>query len=108
MGDYNSNYTGQQIDGALQAIITGSYKPTVFQKILLANGWHDGIQTLTDERFIASGYCYFVSPIITDTEDYSDASIFAKDVTVTGNMEFTCDVEPEDNLTVNILMIEVQ
>ena len=83
-----------------------SGKADSFTLTLTAAGWSAGTQTVSDSRFIASGYAYTVCPAGDSFKDYAEAMIYADNVTTAGRMSFHCDVTPTKNLTVNILRTE--
>lgn len=85
-----------------------SNKGIAFSVTLTVSGWDDYTQAISDARFIVSGYAYFVAPESSSYTDYSDARIYADDVTVAGEMTFHCSETPEDAITVNIVRTEVQ
>ena len=83
-----------------------SGKADSFTVTLTAAGWSADTQTVSDSRFIASGYAYTVCPAADSFKDYAEAMIYADNVTTAGRMSFHCDVTPTKNLTVNILRTE--
>lgn len=83
-----------------------SGKADSFTVTLTAAGWSAGAQTVSNSRFIASGYAYTVCPAGDGFKDYAEAMIYADNVTTAGKMSFHCDVTPTKNLTVNILRTE--
>ena len=128
-GDYTAEMVGADAQGAAQTVqdnlnthaentvmhitaeeITAwngkSGKADSFTVTLTAAGWSADTQTVSDSRFIASGYAYTVCPAGDSFKDYAEAVIYADDVTTAGRMSFHCDVTPTKNLTVNILRTE--
>lgn len=83
-----------------------SGKADSFTVTLTAAGWSAGAQTVSNSKFIASGYAYTVCPAGDSFKDYAEAMIYADNVTAAGKMNFHCDVTPTKNLTVNILRTE--
>lgn len=83
-----------------------SGKADSFTVTLTAAGWSAGAQTVSNSKFIASGYAYTVCPAGDSFKDYAEAMIYADNVTAAGKMSFHCDVTPTKNLTVNILRTE--
>ena len=83
-----------------------SGKADSFTVTLTATGWSADTQTVSDSRFITSGYAYMVFPAGDSFKDYAEAMIYADNVTTAGRMSFHCDVTPTKNLTVNILRME--
>ena len=128
-GDYTAAMVGADAQGAAQAVqgnlnthaentvkhITAaertswngkSGKADSFTVTLTAAGWSAGAQTVSNSKFIASGYAYTVCPAGDSFKDYAEAMIYADNVTAAGKMSFHCDVTPTKNLTVNILRTE--
>lgn len=69
--------------------------------------WTNDEQTISDQRFAASGYAYLVYPSGSDLAEYNGAEIYADDVTVNGEMTFHCGSAPENDLTVNVVRMYV-
>lgn len=128
-GDYTAEMVGADAQGAAQTVqgnlnthaqnttvhITAeertawngkSGKADSFTVTLTAAGWSADTQTVSDSRFITSGYAYTVCPAGDSFKDYAEAMIYADNVTTAGRMSFHCDVTPTENLTVNILRTE--
>lgn len=111
---YNSAYTGQEIDDAIGAV--RSKEQTWDQKaakaaavtVTLASGnWTGNIQTVENTAFAAAGYGYFVAPDAASAEDYGSCAVRADDVTADGEMTFRCANVPDKDLTVDIIIVEV-
>ncbi len=75
---------------------------------LYAANWANLQQTAADERLLASGYGYIVSPASEYYEAYTGALIRAGDVVTDGQMPFVAAEAPAVDLTVNIMRIEVE
>lgn len=67
--------------------------------------WSNNTCTVTDNRFLADGYVYFVSPTSASRTAYLSASVYADDVDTVGSMTFHCDSTPSGTLTVNICRV---
>ena len=78
-------------------------KSVAFTVTLTAAGWSDNVQTISDARFVSTGYAYTVAPASVSFADYAEAMIYADDVTADGQMMSHCDSAPTADLTVNIL-----
>ena len=78
-------------------------KSVAFTVTLTAAGWADNLQTISDARFVSTGYAYTVAPASGSFADYADAMVYADDVTADGQMVFHCDSAPTADLTVNIV-----
>lgn len=132
--DYQSAYTGDQIDAALAKATsypaaadgtTGQVPTKTADGIawqtpaaggtsteltvtLAAASWSSKTQTVSNAAFVVSGYSYIVAPASASYAAYASAQIYADDVTVAGSMTFHCvGDEPTGDLTVNILKVEV-
>lgn len=105
--DTHAENTVMHITAAERTAWNGkSGKADSFTVTLTAAGWSAGAQTVSNSRFIASGYAYTVCPAGDSFKDYAEAMIYADNVTTAGKMSFHCDVTPTKNLTVNILRTE--
>ena len=82
-------------------------KAVSFTVTLTAAGWSGNAQTVSNSKFITSGYAYTVRPAGDSFAGYAEAVIYADDVTTAGKMTFHCNEAPTENLTVNILRTEV-
>ncbi len=78
-----------------------------FTVTLSAANWSDNAQTVSDNRFFAVGYVYTVAPQAGSYLLYSEAQIYAYDVTKDGQMLFRCGgTTPTTDLVVNICRME--
>ena len=83
-----------------------SGKAASFTVTLTAAGWSGNAQTVSNSKFVTSGYAYTVCPAGDSFAGYAEAVIYADDVTTAGKMTFHCNEAPTANLTVNILRTE--
>lgn len=83
--------------------LSGAFKG--FTVTLSSASWVGNAQTVSDAKFIASGYSYIVSPASASFADYAAAQIYADDVSTDGSMTFHCDSAPSSNLTVNVVRV---
>lgn len=83
-----------------------SGKAVSFAVTLTAAGWSGNAQTVSNSKFVTSGYAYTVCPAGDSFAGYAEAVIYADDVTTAGKMTFHCNEAPTANLTVNILRTE--
>ena len=83
--------------------LSGAFK--AFTVTLSSSGWSSNAQTVSDAKFIASGYSYIVSPASSSFSDYASAQIYADNVSTDGSMTFHCDSVPSSNLTVNVVRV---
>ena len=94
-------------EGDYTAAQVGAAKPgNVFTVALLTSGWSDNSQTVSDERFAVSGYAYITNPADADFAKWAAAMIRGQDVTTNGQMTFTCEETPAENITVKIIRLE--
>ena len=93
----------EDVDGLGTALQKKADKSVAFTVTLTAAGWSDNAQTLSNEKFVSSGYAYTVAPASDSFADYADAMVYADDVTADGQMVFHCDSTPTADLTVNIV-----
>jgi len=83
--------------------LSGAFK--AFTVTLSSSGWSSNTQTVSDAKFIASGYSYIVSPASASFADYGAAQVYADDVSTNGSMTFHCTDAPSSNLTVNVVRV---
>ena len=93
----------QRINETNIALQNKADKSVDFAVTLSASGWSNNAQTISDSRFVSSGYAYTVAPASGSFADYADAMVYADDVTADGQMVFHCDSTPTADLTVNIV-----
>lgn len=93
---------------AYTASEVGAAKPgDVFTVTLLASGWSEKSQTVNDERFVTSGYAFITNPADASFAAWAEAVIHGQDVTVAGQMTFTCAGDaPTGDITVKIIRLE--
>ena len=78
-----------------------------FTVTLPASGWSNNAQTISNAKFVASGYAYTVRPDGDSFLACNAAIIYADNVTEAGKITFHCVETPTENLTMNILRTEV-
>ena len=93
----------QRINETNIALQNKADKSVAFTVILTAAGWSDNVQTVSDSKFVSSGFAYTVAPASGSFANYADAMVYADDVTTNGQMVFHCDSAPTADLTVNIV-----
>ena len=93
----------ENVDGLNTALQKKADKSVDFTVTLTAAGWADNVQTISDARFVSTGYAYTVAPASISFANYADAMVYADDVTTNGQMVFHCDSAPTADLTVNIV-----
>ena len=112
IADINTALSGKQA-----TLVSGTNIKTVNGQSLLGSGnlatghaftvtlasasWSNNAQTVSNALFLASGYSYIVSPAGASFAAYSEAQIYADDVTTDGQMTFHCENAPSVDLTVN-------
>ena len=72
---------------------------------LSANGWSNNAQTVSNAFFVASGYYYIVVPSGLSTAEFASCSVYADNVTTSGQMVFHCTTVPSTNLEVNVMKV---
>ena len=100
---FTMNNFNQRINETNTALQNKADKSVDFTVTLTAAGWSDNVQTISDSKFVSSGYAYTVPPSSGSFANYADAMVYADDVTTNGQMAFHCDSVPTENLTVNIV-----
>ena len=107
-GDYTAEMVGARPNTwTPTAQEVGAAKPgNVFTVTLTAAGWNSNSQTVSDERFLASGYAYVTNPADDDFTKWGGAIVRGQDVTTNGQMTFTCEETPAENITVKIIRLE--
>lgn len=76
-----------------------------FTVTLAANSWSSNMQTVSNPNFLAVGFAYIVTPASSNYVKYSQAQIYAEDVTTTGEMVFHCVNVPDSDVTVNVARV---
>lgn len=100
---YNiSVYNGRNGTGA------GDVLGICFDLVLPATGWKDGEITIADSRLLAlSTYKYLIDADEASCEEYLDCGVRAKNIRTTGFITFTNKTDPTEDLTVNIMRLEM-
>ena len=93
----------KNVNGLDTALQKKADKSVAFTVTLTAAGWSDNAQTISDSKFVSSGYAYTVAPASSGFTDYAEAMIYADDVTTNGQMVFHCNSAPTANLIVNVV-----
>ena len=78
-----------------------------FQIVLQLENWANNQQSVLDERFVAEGYSFVVSPASASFAKYAEAVIHADDVTENGSMLFYAETVPTEALSVNVVRMVV-
>ena len=84
-----------------------SGKAVSFTVTLAAASWSSKAQTVSNANILTGAYAYVVTPAPASFGAYSEAIIYADNVTQAGKMTFHCSQTPTAALTVNITRIEV-
>ena len=113
MNKYNASKAGydqlypatkiKNVNGLDTALQNKADKSVAFTVTLTVAGWSNNAQTVSDSKFVSSGFAYTVAPASGSFADYADAMVYADDVTADGQMVFHCDSTPTADLTVNIV-----
>ena len=71
--------------------------------------WSSGVQTIQNEFFLASNdYYYIISPDANSYIEGSRCGIRADNITTNGRITFRCETIPANDLTINIIRLEVE
>ena len=81
--------------------------PVSFAVLLPKSGWNNKMQTVSDAKFLATGYVYTVRPDGSSFADSEMAGVHSDNVTEDGKMIFYCNTVPETDLTMNVLRMDV-
>ena len=106
LDDHEGNTTAHITASERTSWNSKSGKALSFTVTLTAAGWSGNAQTVSNSKFVTSGYAYTVCPAGDSFAGYAEAVIYADDVTTAGKMTFHCNEAPTANLTVNILRTE--
>lgn len=100
---YNiSVYNGRNGTGA------GDVLGICFDLVIPAAGWKDGEITIADSRLLAlSTYKYLIDADEASCEEYLDCGVRAKNIRTTGFITFTNKTDPTEDLTVNVMRLEM-
>lgn len=101
--DYTfSVYNGRNGEGA------GDVNGIAFQIVVPASGWVDGTLSVQDARFLSAGrYNYIVGTASENRDEYVECGLWAEDILTDGTITFHSEVDPEKDMKVNILRLEV-
>ena len=91
----------------LQEVNSKADPGTAFTVSLPASGWSANQQTVTDARFVSSGYVYIITADSDTYAEYTAAVIYAGDVTTNGQITFYCSEAPSSDVVANVLKQEV-
>lgn len=105
----NSHVGNTKNPHGVTAVQVGAARPgTAFTVLLPASGWSGNQQIVSDDRFIASGYAYIVTPGDDDFGAWTNSLIRGLDVTTEGKMTFVCSELPAEDITVKIIRLEAK
>ncbi len=79
-----------------------------FDLVLPVSGWKDGAITVADNRLLASAtYKYLLSVYDASKDEFMECSVQPKDITTSGVLSFTCEIEPLKDITINLIRLEL-
>lgn len=106
----DGGYVGTETDfnRALADVQKKAGPGTSFTVLLGNSGWSGNQQIVSDDRFIASGYAYIVTPGDDDFGAWTNSLIRGLDVTTEGKMTFVCSELPAEDITVKIIRLEAK
>lgn len=97
-----SVYNGRDGEGV------GNVVGISFDLLIPLAGWLDGEITVADERIVANRrYKYLISAYSTDMTEYVECNVQPQDVETTGFMTFKNDADPQTDITVNVIRLEL-
>lgn len=102
---FNDNTTTTWYSAARQGV-DGQYGSEAFQ-VTLTIPWTNNAQTISNNKFEASGYSYMITPSGTSTSEFLSCEVYADDVTTNGQMTFHCYTFPSKAIVVNVLKVMV-
>ena len=97
---------GINSDGIAQAM-DAPPMASIFELTIPTSAWSDNQATVSNENFVTNGFTYIVSPTADSYMDYFNAIVYAQEVTVSGQITFSCTVQPTSNLNVSVLKVGV-
>lgn len=107
LDDHEANTTKHVTAAERTAWNAKSGKAVSFTVTLAAASWSSKAQTVSNANILTGAYAYVVTPAPASFGAYSEAIIYADNVTQAGKMTFHCSQTPTAALTVNITRIEV-
>jgi len=102
-----SSTNAVQSGGVYTALQNKASKSISFTISLLSSGWTNLSQTIQDVRIVTNGYDYIITPASSSYGEYASSMIYAEDISTDGEITFKCTEAPTNNITVNILKVEV-
>lgn len=110
-------YTVHMTDGSTYSISVynglngtgaGDVLGITFDLVLPVSGWKDGAITVADNRLLASAtYKYLLSVYDASKDEFMECSVQPKDITTSGVLSFTCEIEPLKDITINLIRLEL-
>lgn len=102
-----SSYTISVYNG-LNGTGAGDVLGISFDLVIPVDGWKDQTVTISDSRLLASAtYKYFLSVYDASKVEFMECNVQPKDITSTGFLSFTCDIDPLQDITINLIRIEL-
>ena len=97
-------------DVTLTAADVGASAPATSSTItLFSDGWSSNSQTITLTGVKTSGQNVHISPKTkADADAWAAAGVWCNEPTTAGQLTFTCDTEPTQDINVNVELVEVQ
>lgn len=110
-------YTVHMTDGSTYSISVynglngtgaGDVLGITFDLVLPVSGWKDGAIAVADNRLLASAtYKYLLSVYDASKDEFMECSVQPKDITTSGVLSFTCEIEPLKDITINLIRLEL-
>ena len=80
---------------------------TSFSTTLPASGWTNGTLEIHDPSLFATGqYDYLIGPAPASRDEYTACAVWAERLSGDGKLLFRCEIDPESDLSVQVLRFE--
>lgn len=80
---------------------------TSFSTTLPASGWTNGTLEIHDPSLFATGqYDYLIGPAPASRDEYTACAVWAERLSGDGKLLFRCEIDPESDLSVQVLRLE--
>lgn len=102
-----SGLTSTNVQDAIEEL--AEKVPTSSTITLFSDGWSSNSQTITLTGVKTSGQDIHVSPKTkADADAWAAAGVWCNEPTTAGQLTFTCETEPTQDINVNVELVEVQ
>ena len=81
----------------------------IIDAVLPSTGWVGNTQTVQNQKFVSSGYAYITNPASDDDfAVWTSCIVRGGDVVTDGQMTFTCEETPTEDIGVKIIRLEAK